>query len=193
MPNVVGLLLDASGSMGGSRAIATVDGFNSFLSMQQLREDDCTVAYAQYNDFLKGLTFKHLGDMRPLIVGTSYTPGGNTALYYQLVRFLGAIDDYIRDLPADQTPDDVTIILQSDGADSRGDSAARALASEAISIGKSKGWKFIFLALITPSDNTALVEAERLGFSARVPYQVGESVEIFEATAAQVIESLIQE
>ena len=195
MNNLTVFLLDVSQSMRDKHSIwnATIEGFNKFLSVQQMQADDAAMYYAQFNDDVRPIAeFTPMGEVAPIDAMTYY-PYGGTLMYDAITKTFKRVDDFIKALPVNERPVRVTFVIQTVGAD------AAPMADVSINVTKpwialeitkrtADGWRFVFLGC----DDFSIVEAQAMGFppATTIRYD-GANAQAFEDASVAIIESLI--
>lgn len=175
---------------------ATINGFNKFLQLQQLRLDNCYVYMAQFaGGYRETHHFVPIGKVAPLSPRTYSANWSGTKVYDAGMRAILDAEKFIASLPEDERPRNVTFMLQTDGQDVGSLTRPEAF-KQKMEQKKREGWQFVFLATDTTSDHSdvATRTAEIMGFDPAwtLSYDASEgSEQAFEETATAIMESLI--
>jgi len=139
---LIAALLDRSGSMqeiaGDMRG-----GFDSYIAKEHAQPGTTLVTLAQFDDEYE-VVYQNLdaGTVPPLAL----QPRGCTALFDSIGRFITEVGSRLAELPEDQRPGDVTVLVMTDGYENASTQwtveAVRALISQQET---GYSWDFVFL------------------------------------------------
>ncbi len=157
-PNYTALLLivDRSGSMQSIRD-AMVESMQGLLSDQGKEPGKLTVDVYSFNDVVT--RDFHLRDVADVVV--TIEPNGNTALYDAIGRAVTDFGRALSDMPEDERPDTVQVIVVTDGMENSSTDFTRDAIRELVTKQKEKySWDFVFLG----ANQNAVMTGEGLGF-----------------------------
>lgn len=179
----------------GSIQLATIDGFNKFLQIQQLCLDDCAMYVAQFaGGYRVTNAFVPIGKVAPLTTKTYSANWGGTNVYDAVWQAIDDVEAKIASLDEDERPTSVTFTLQTDGQDCGSKHNAETTKNRLAKKIK-EGWHVLFLATQSDkNDQTAIYTAKLLGFPDEwiLPYTADDtSIKAFEETAISIMESLV--
>jgi len=167
---VVSVILDESGSM-GSRVKPTIDGFNEYL--QQLKKDnEGKKVLFSLTKFASCSNIVHSAELLeniPELTGSTYCPGGSTALYDAVVNTVIELEKRVDE------DSKVLVIIMTDGeenasTDYHGVEGLEKVRSLLKSKTDEKNWAFIFLG----ADTNAWSAGTLLGATASIQYNVAD-------------------
>lgn len=185
MNSLIIVLIDCSGSM-WSAWPATAAGANTFIKMQQMRQDDAHFYMAMFDHgYHKSHDFTSVFDVAPL--SPEMPGGGSTAMYDAIQTAIRDADTKIRSLPKAEQPINVSFCIIGDGANN---ASAHKLADIKKAIAERNNWQWIFLS----SDASATREAATLGITNVIQYKNSspeETVKIFETIGRDILESVV--
>lgn len=139
---LIAALLDRSGSMqeiaGDMRG-----GFDSYISKEHAQPGTTLVTLAQFDDEYEVVyQNRESGTVPPLAL----EPRGCTALFDSIGRFVTEVGSRLAELPEDQRPGDVTVLVMTDGYENASTQwtieAVRALIAQQET---GYAWDFVFL------------------------------------------------
>lgn len=198
MNSLIVLLLDDSSSMrqmrsgGSSYQGPTIAGFNEFLSMMQLRRDDCELYFAMFSGRHNFRPYAYpnfisVYEMPKLDTNTYRCQGTYTAIYDAICQAIDDVDEHIKGLPLEERPINVTFVAQTDGDDNDSRRTAEAARNR---IARHPNWQFIFLGI----GGDAQATAKSLGFKpqATIMYDDATAEQAFSQTADAILEALMQ-
>jgi hypothetical protein len=152
---VIAAILDKSGSMAPLQ-YEVISGFNKFLAEQQAVPGEARIHVTLFDTSV--VHHDRGSDVRAAkpLDGTSYQPGGMTALLDAVGATLSALrSDYGKG-------DDVMVLIVTDGQENSSHRFKRDDVSGMIDAARSDGWEFMFMG----ADETAWSEAANMGISA---------------------------
>ena len=152
------IIMDKSGSMMHVQSDA-IGGYNAFLAEQQAEpgEADLTLVLFDTNYTIGPAT--PLAEARPLTADL-YRPGGNTALLDALGNALTRTGKRLADLPEDERPNKVIVVIITDGEENSSRQYTLAQVKEMILHQQEKySWQFLFLG----ANQDVFAEAGKLG------------------------------
>jgi len=133
--------------------------------------------------------FVNLFESQPLTPDTYNPHGAGTAVYDAIMQAIQHATDKIANLPVDERPTRVTMVIQTDGSDNQSQLRLGKVTKMMDEL-RRKGWNFIFLGTGYRAEKTG----EYLGFTAGadlVMYENDNASGQFEKAAESVLESLI--
>ncbi len=157
-PNYTALLLivDRSGSMQSIRN-AMVESMQGLLSDQGKEPGKLTVDVYSFNDVVT--RDFHLRDVADVVV--TIEPSGNTALYDAIGRAVTDFGRALADMPEDERPDTVQVIVVTDGMEnSSSDWTLPGVRDLVVAQKEQYKWDFVFLG----ANQNAVMTGEGLGF-----------------------------
>jgi uncharacterized protein YegL len=153
------LVLDRSGSM-DSIKIATIEGVNSFLSDQKRDEFKSVVSFVQFDDVYETVYVGKSIDKIQYLNEMSFQPRGLTALLDAIGKTIYTTKKRINQLPKKERPDNVIIVIITDGMENASKEYSRNQIFNKIRRREEKNnWKFIFIA----ANQDAILEAQKFG------------------------------
>jgi hypothetical protein len=107
-------VVDRSGSMTGI-ANDMIGGYNTFIKNQKETPGECYVSFYQFDDIYEAVFERtKLEEVKDLDRNT-YVPRNSTALFDAIGRTVNNYGKYLSDLPEDQRPDRVLVVVITDG------------------------------------------------------------------------------
>ena len=157
--SVIVCVLDRSGSM-GSIVDDSIGGFNTFLKEQQEEPGEAKMTMVLFNhDYEIIHDFVDIKKVKPLTTKT-YVPAGTTALLDAVGRTVDSLGDKLRDMDEKDRPENVIMVILTDGMENSSRDYARSAIKEKIEHQQDKyNWKFIFLG----ANQDAFAEAGGIG------------------------------
>lgn len=142
-PTLIAVILDESGSMGGSWD-EVIAGFNRFLQDQWALPDSCRLSLTKFNTVCSLLYPPRPLAQVPRLDRDHYTPGGNTALF-------DAIAETVRVAQAHKLAEErVLCVVITDGAENASRETTQQQVTEIIKALERRGdWTFVYLG-VTP-------------------------------------------
>mgnify|MGYP001569366374 FL=1 len=141
IPTLINVILDESGSM-AVKVNDVIGGFNTFLAEQQAQPGECRLTLVKFNtEHTVTCSALPIKDVKPLD-GTTYTPGGMTAL-------LDAVAEMVRLADKDQKPGErVLCLIVTDGEENSSRETTLEQVREIIKAREAKGdWTFTYLGI----------------------------------------------
>lgn len=161
---LINAVLDQSGSMGGSLADATIEGFNAFLEEQKAVPGN---AYLTLTLFDTGVIRRFEGGSLSLVPplartgANPYQPSGGTALYDAVADSIDFVEDWVRD---NQFKGLVVTAIVTDGQENSSQHTTLDQLNDAIRAKKEIGWQFVFMG----SGAAAWTEAKKLAIDPKL-------------------------
>jgi hypothetical protein len=194
MDSLIGMLIDASGSMSGSRQ-AVREARNEFIRLQQMRMDDCLFVSVAFNDNPSTMdNFVSVFEAAMWAVqdgnGNPYYPSGGTQFCKALVDTVQKMEARIAAAVAkgEEAPQTVTMVLQSDGDSMDMGAYSPDVFKDTVKRLKAKGWRFIFLA---NGARAAQLAKNTYGFPAKEVITYGNNTQkVFEGAAMDILEAI---
>jgi len=139
---LIAALLDRSGSM-QTIADDTRGGFDAYIATEHAQPGTTLVTLAQFDDHYEVVyQNRDAGSVPPLAL----EPRGCTALLDSIGRFVTEVGSDLAQLPADERPGDITVLVMTDGYENASREwtveAVRALISQQET---DYAWDFVFL------------------------------------------------
>ena len=139
---LIAALLDRSGSM-QSIAADMRGGFDAYIATEHAQPGTTLVTLAQFDDRYEVVyQNRDAGAVPPLAL----EPRGCTALLDSIGRFVTEVGKGLAELPADERPGDITVLVMTDGHENASTEwtveAVRALISQQETV---YSWDFVFL------------------------------------------------
>ena len=183
--NLIGFLMDESGSMGAghSQGEPAMDAANLFMHYQKTRVDDCQLVFATFHSNYYNKYQGSIFDM-PEITSSLYMPQGGTALWDSILLMY---EDMVAAV-AKYKPAHVTWILHSDGGEPWYGTAQNAL--DKINKARDAGWDVVWMAELRSYDTILASWDLQFPDDHIIAYTPGNS-RGFEAVAIEVLESVI--
>jgi hypothetical protein len=157
-PNYTALLLvvDRSGSMQSIRS-AMVEAMQGVLTDQSKEPGKLTVDVYSFNDAVT--RDFHMRDVADVVV--QIEPNGNTALFDAIGRSVTEFGRVLSELPEDERPDTVQVIVVTDGMENSSTDWSRSAVRDLVLLQKNQyNWDFVFLG----ANQDAVMTGEGLGF-----------------------------
>ena len=138
-------VLDRSGSMETIRDDA-IGGFHAFLDAQREVPGEARLTLVLFDhEYLvlhEGVPLEQV----PSLTRQTFQPRGQTALLDALGRALDDLNDRHLRMPPEDRPDQVVMVIITDGAENASQTFTRDLVFQDISALQARGWRFLFLA-----------------------------------------------
>ena len=205
MNNLVVMLIDKSGSMNDyawddntqdtardeqgnylRKRGAVIEGFNRFLSLQQMRRDDCQMLLGYFDGAYHEIAWCPLSEMGPMSEATYHT-GGGTEMYQAIETCILDIDKRLNALPANEQPGTVIMVVQSDGETAKNQEEAQAQQWLINEMKKRANWQFAFMAC----DDKAIRSASQTWNPDMIMKYQGADAAAFERVGDAILESVV--
>lgn len=152
------IILDRSGSMDSIRE-DTIGGFNAFLSKQKEGPGTVTLTFIQFDtqDAHEVIhKFKPIAEIPPLTRDV-YVPRASTPLLDALGWSLNDLEKTIADMAEDQKPEQVIVVVITDGQENSSKEFKKAQITKIIRDKQDKAkWQFVFLSADLDAINDAV-------------------------------------
>jgi Mg-chelatase subunit ChlD len=183
MNTEITFVLDSSGSMDVIKD-DIISGFNGFLDDQRADDGVATVTLYEFDAHVECVfRGRPLKDAPRLSEGT-YVPGGSTALHDAIYTAVTETDSRVSE--ADTTPDNVVIVVFTDGKENASETPRDRVREEVKSRRRELGWEFLFIG----ANQDAALTAETMGMTRDRSLRMAHSGEgaraAFESTSEQV-------
>ena len=205
MNNLVVMLIDKSGSMNDyawddktkdtakdeqgnyiRKRGATIEGFNRFLSLQQMRRDDCQMLLGYFDGAYNEIAWCPLSEMGPMSEAT-YQPSGGTEMYQAIEVCIQDIDKRLNALPANERPGTVIMVVQSDGDTAKSTDEERSRQWLIAEMKTRTNWQFAFMAC----DDAAIRSASQTWSPDMIMKYQGADAAAFERVGDAILESVV--
>ena len=166
----ISVLIDESGSM-GNLAADTRGGFNSFLKDQQAVGGKATMTVCTFSNGYKILSsMRDINSVEPL-TGTSYCPGGGTALLDAMGKCITELGSALAALPDEKRPGKILFLVITDGEENSSREWNKAKIAEMVKRQESEyKWNFLYLGAnvdaFAESANMGIRAANAIGYNA---------------------------
>lgn len=162
MKTDITILLDRSGSMQQIKA-DTIGGFNAFLAEQKALPGEATLAVVQFDSVSYDLqSSRPIALVEPL-TDASFQPRGNTPLIDALYRVIDETGTRLRNLPVEQRPERVVMVIITDGQENASKLHTRTDVLKQIEHQQTAyNWTFVYLG----ANQDAIQEAKSYGIPA---------------------------
>ena len=150
--NVLGLLIDSSGSMMDMNPTETTQSLNK--NVQKIEAENTKIFAARFSDEYE-MFIKNKSKSQVVIKEEDITPHGLTALYDSIHKICSDISETIDS----NTENNITIIILTDGCENASQKYNVNHIRKLISDKKEEGWKFIFLG----ANQDAIITGQTLG------------------------------
>lgn len=185
MHTQITFVLDSSGSMSKIED-DTKGGFNTFVRDQQEEEGTASVSLYDFNNTVTLLYEAIPIDQVEKLTHENYSPGGQTALHDAISTAIKDTDDYIETLPSGDTPDNVIIIVLTDGKENASETPQDRVRELVEEYRDEYAWEFVFIG----ANQDAALTAESMGMdndkSLNMSYS-GEGVESAQISASNLV------
>ena len=154
----IAIVLDRSGSMESIRADME-GGFKTFMDEQRNQPGECVVSLYQFDD-----RYEVVYEAKPIaeVSALGLKPRGSTALLDAVGRSLTAIGERHANLPENQRPGAVVVLIITDGAENASREWDLERVKSAIADAENtRKWKLVFMA----ADASAFAQAGQYGFN----------------------------
>lgn len=144
---LIAVVLDRSGSM-GTVGVETVGMFNNFLKEQREQPGEASLTLAQFDNLYQvDYSDKPIKDCPNLILGTTYSPRGMTALYDAIGKTITEVGVKLEKTPEEDRPSKVLLVVITDGEENNSKEYTANRVKEMIKHQQEKySWDIIFLA-----------------------------------------------
>lgn len=153
----ISFVLDSSGSMSEIQD-DTKGGFNNFLVEQQDEDGTATVSLHNFSTMVECVYEGKPVEEAPELDDSNYRPSGSTALHDAVVTAIDAVDRRISGLDASEKPDNVIVVVLTDGKENASETSHETV-REAVESHQEKGWEFLFIG----ANQDAALEAGKMG------------------------------
>lgn len=139
-------VVDRSGSM-KSVASDMIGGFNRFIKTQKDNKvGECTVTFNQFDDIFENVYKNVLVEDVKDLDDKTYVPRNMTALYDAVGRTIDEVGAELADLPEDQRPEKVLVVILTDGLENASNTFKRKDVQEKIKLQtETYKWEFIYI------------------------------------------------
>ncbi|QSG02820.1 vWA domain-containing protein [Natranaeroarchaeum sulfidigenes] len=144
MKTHVTFVLDSSGSMSAIEE-DTIGGFNSFLEEQRDEQGTTTVTLYDFNTNVECVYQARLVEEAPKLDSGNYTPSGRTALHDAISTVLTEMSDRISSLYPDARPDNVIVVVLTDGKENASETPQSMVRRQVESRREELDWEFLFI------------------------------------------------
>lgn len=157
------IILDRSGSM-SYIADSTIKGFNSFIEEQQNSEGEANLTLVQFDHEYQVLYENvNIKEVKNLTHDT-FIPRGSTSLLDAIGVSINNAKNRIKLTPKKQRPDNVIMVIITDGGENTSNKYTREKIFKKISKREAKdNWKFVFIG----SNQDAIAVGSSFGISAK--------------------------
>jgi len=186
---------------------ATLEAFNHFLQVMKYRRDTCDFYMAQFagrTSEQRGSQIRHTGPLiyrvthnfvnlfesQPLTADTYNPHGQGTAVYDAIMQAIEHATDKIANLPVEERPTQVTMVIQTDGADNQSMLRPYKVVGMMNEL-RQRRWNFVFLGTGAQAACTGRDDLEFTPGVDLIMYEVDDASGQFEKAAESVLESLI--
>ena len=143
----IAILLDSSGSMGGSRN-DVIGGVNSFLEQQRQLPGEARVTIAKfatnYEIVCDNIRLQDVKDITP----EDYLPMGGTALADAAMRLISTLGGFFATMPEEERPGQVVVLVFSDGEENMSREHTMEQVRETVKHQEEKySWKFLLFGM----------------------------------------------
>ena len=154
------VILDRSGSMECIRE-DVIGGFNRYLHDQKEMTGTATLTLIQFDTQDPYEVVHHYRPIAevPELTRETYVPRAATPLFDALGRCLNDVEKSLADLPEDERPEGVVVVIITDGMENSSRELRRDQVRKMVEAKKARGWNFAFLS----ADRDAILEARDLG------------------------------
>lgn len=157
----VAILLDESGSMGGTRK-DVIGGFNTLIADQKKEAGKMTVSVSKFNSAGSYKAIEMMADINTIkdLTEEDYRPGGGTALLDSAAQFINEVGRPLAALPESERPEKVLVTMITDGEENDSKEISKAKLAEIIKEQESKyNWQFAYIG----ANQDAFAEASSFG------------------------------
>jgi uncharacterized protein YegL len=175
------LIVDRSGSMQSCREDAE-GGINSFIDDQKKEPNEARFTLVQFDTEYE---FVHSGTPIKDVPKFTLTPRGWTALLDAVGRAINETGKRLSDLPEDQRPGLVTVVIVTDGLENSSKEFKAAQVKEMIERQRTQyNWKFLFLG----ADENAVAQGVSMGIdpTAAAKYSTNKSAGTYARTSGKL-------
>jgi hypothetical protein len=157
------LVVDRSGSMNSIRTDAQ-GGINSLIADQKTVAGQCTVSLCEFNDsYNRVFGPVHIQHAPEYVL----VPSGSTALLDAVHRAIIETGSFLRDLPEDERPSQVKLIVVTDGHENSSREATAEMVRNSIKHQEDVyNWEFIYIGAAA----STFADASRFGFNNSTRY-----------------------
>ena len=153
------VILDRSGSMANLRSDMEA-GFDGLIAAQRKLEGTCNVTLVQFDS--GGIETVYTGTPVADVPPLKLEPRGSTPLLDAVGTTVERIRQQVEALPADQRPEQVMVLIITDGYENASVEYKKAQVQKLVGEARAKGWEFVYLG----ANVDAFAEAGNLGISA---------------------------
>lgn len=140
----------------------TVGGYNTFLADQQDEDGSATVTLYDFNTDVNLIYEGSSIEEAPRLADHNYSPSGRTALHDAIYRACVETADYIATMDADDRPDNVIIVVLTDGKENASETPHDELRKQVEFRRSELDWEFLFIG----ANQDAALTASAMGMDA---------------------------
>lgn len=139
-------VVDRSGSM-QTVASDMIGGFNKFIKTQKENKvGECTVTFNQFDDIFESVYKNVLVENVKDLDDKTYVPRNMTALYDAVGRTIDEVGEELANLPEDQRPEKVLVVILTDGLENASEKFTRQDIQKKIKHQtETYKWEFIYI------------------------------------------------
>lgn len=171
------VIADESGSMSGMKN-DVIGGYNEFLETHQKMAGEAKLTFVKFNT---NYTIVHNGinvKDAPALTGTSYMPGGGTALLDAVGRTIDEVGKRLAHTLEEEKPEKVMVVIMTDGEENQSREYTTKMILEKIKEQQDKwNWEFTFIG----ADQNAWDTAQSLGIRNSASYDVNNTGKMFKS------------
>lgn len=162
-------VVDRSGSM-MSVASDMIGGFNRFIKTQKDNNvGECTVTFNQFDDIFENVYKNVLVEDVKDLDDKTYVPRNMTALYDAVGRTIDEIGEELANLPEDQRPEKVLVVILTDGLENASNTFKKKDVQEKIKL-QTETYKWEFVYIGANQDSWAVGESLGISGSNTISY-----------------------